>query len=236
MVGQFERYAATKNWTLGTANVLVEGTTDVFYLQLAWQAWQRESGHDLFADGFSVFAAGLRDDGGVQGVTRELMTCHNLALRDAENRMGERRIVGLLDNDHAGRNQIHLVCQLDKRIKRYRDVFLLYPVLPTARTPDLQALERDTLRNNGPFEGLDLEIEDLLSDDLLREFEHANPGMVTSRRKKAGRTHRELTRDGKWLLREHVQREAMMEDLLDLVRLLCALRSYLGLPFEGMRP
>ncbi|CAM4255704.1 hypothetical protein [Palleronia rufa] len=236
MAGQFERYAADKKWTPGTANVLVEGTTDVAYLQLAKEAWQRESGHDLFGDGFAVFAAGLKDDGGVQGVTRELTTCHNLARRDFENRMGERRIVGLFDDDHAGRKQMDLVCQLDFRIKPYRDVFLLHPVMPTVRTSDWQALRNNTLRDNRPFEGLDHEIEDLLSEDLLREFEHANPGVVTSRRERAGRVHRDLTPEGKRLLRDHAKREALMEDLLDLVRLLCTLRAYLGLPFDGMRP
>ena len=48
--------------------------------------------------------------------------------------------------------------------------------------------------------------------------------------------HREFTKAGKGRLQRYVAEEALVEDMIDLIRLICALRDYLGLEHESMRP
>lgn len=236
MIGLVERYANGKGWNVGTANVLVEGTSDVHYLRLARDIWQRESNRDLFDSGFAVFAAGLKDDGGVQGVVRELQTLRQMASQDAASLMMERKFVGLFDNDHAGRKHARMLCEMDFRVKHYRDVFLLHPVMPASNGVLGPELQRRAEAQNGICAGLDWEIEDFLPKDLIRGFCDANPGALIREQKMAGRVHREFTKVGKGRLQRYVAEEALIKDMIDLIRLICALRDYLGLEHQSMRP
>ncbi|TNF13004.1 MAG: hypothetical protein EP320_10520 [Rhodobacteraceae bacterium] len=236
MIGLVDRYANGKGWNVGTANVLVEGTSDVRYLRLARNLWRRESNHDLFDSGFAVFEAGLKDDGGVQGVVRELQALRQMASQDTANLMTDRKFVGLFDNDYAGRKHARMLCEMDFRVKHYRDVFLLHPVMPASNGvlgPDLQ---RRAEAQNRSCAGLDWEIEDFLPEDLIRGFCNANPEALISEKEMAGRVHREFSRKGKGQLQVYVQEEALLEDMIEVVRLICALRDYLGLAYEKMLP
>lgn len=236
MIGLVERYANGKGWNVGTANVLVEGTSDVRYLCLARDLWQRESNRDLFDSGFAVFEAGLKDDGGVQGVVRELQALRQMAFQDTASLMTERKFVGLFDNDHAGRKHARMLCEMDFRVKHYRDVFLLHPVMPASNGVIGPALWHRTEAQNGSCTGLDWEIEDYLPDDLIRGFCNSNPRALIRERRMAGRVHREFTREGKGRLQRYVEEEALVEDMVEFIRLICALRDYLGLEHESMRP
>ena len=236
MIGLVERYAISKGWDVGTANVLVEGTSDVLYLRLARDLWLRESNHDLFDGGFAVFEAGLKDDGGVQGVVRELQALRQMASQDAASLMTERKFVGLFDNDDAGRKHARMLCEMDFRVMSYRDVFLLHPVMPTSNGvlgPDLRCRAE---AQNRSCDGLDWEIEDFLSEDLISEFCNEHPGAIFLEHKMAGRVHREFTRAGKRMLQTYVQQEARVEDMIEVTRLICSLRDYLGLEHKKMRP
>lgn len=236
MIGLVDRYANGKGWNIGTANVLVEGTSDVRYLRLARDLWQRESSHDLFDSGFTVFEAGLKDDGGVQGVVRELQTLRQMASQDAANLMTERKFVGLFDNDDAGRKHARMLCEMDFRVKHYRDVFLLHPIMPTSNGVLGPELKRRAEAQNGSCEGLDWEIEDYLSEDLIRGFYNAHPGTLVSKQEMAGRVHHEFNRAGKRQLQDYVAEEALVEDMTEIILLICSLRDYLGLEHEAMRP
>lgn len=236
MIGLVETYAQQKRWTVGTVNVIVEGTSDVHYMRLARDLWQRESNHDLFDSGFAVFEAGLRDDGGVQGVVRELQTLRQIAFQDAVNLMSERRFVGLFDNDRAGRKSMNQLCEMDFRVKAYRDVFLLHPTMPVSDGILGVSLQRRAEAQNGSCKGLDWEIEDFLADDLMQGFRSAYPGMITREQEMAGRVHREFTREGKRQLRTYVRDEASVGDMIEVIYLICALRDYLGLEYKTMRP
>ena len=236
MTGLVETYANGKGWSVGTANVLVEGTSDVLYLRLARDLWKRESKHDLFASGFAIFEAGLRDDGGVQGVVRELQALRQMASLDTAGRMAERKFVGLFDNDDAGRTHANMLCKMDFRVKLYRDVFLLHPVMPASNGVLGSDLQRRTEAQNRSCAGLDWEIEDFLPDDLVRDFCNANPGALERERRLAGRLHRDFSKDGKRQLQAYVRREAVVEDMVEVIRLICSLRDYLGLEHEKMRP
>jgi hypothetical protein len=234
--GLVEIYATRKGWNVGTANVIVEGTSDVRYLRLARDLWQRESNHDLFDSGFAVFEAGLKDDGGVQGVVRELQTLRQMASQDAASLMTERKFVGLFDNDHAGRKHARMLCEMDFRVKHYRDVFLLHPIMPASNGVLGPELQRRAEAQNGSCAELDWEIEDFLPEDLIQGFRNLQPGAVIREHKMAGRVHRELSKRGKGQLQAYVQQEALVEDMIEVVRLICALRDYLGLDHEKMRP
>lgn len=236
MIGLVERYAKGKGWNVGTANVLVEGTSDVRYLRLARDLWQRESNHDLFDSGFAVFEAGLKDDGGVQGVVRELQTLRQMASQDAASLMTERKFVGLFDNDHAGRKHARMLCEMDFRVKHYRDVFLLHPIMPVSNGVLGRELQRRAEAQNSSCEGLDWEIEDFLSEDLIREFCDVHPRALIQKQKMAGRVHHEFSRDGKGQLQAYAAKEALVEDMIEVIHLICALREYLGLEYEAMRP
>lgn len=236
MLGLVETYAKGKGWNVGTANVLVEGTSDVLYLRLARDLWKRESKHDLFDSGFAVLESGLKENGGVQGVIRELQTLRQMASQDAASLLAERKFVGLFDNDHAGRKHARMLCEMDFRVKLYRDVFLLHPVMPDsngALGPDLQYLAET---QNRSCAGLDWEIEDFLPEDLISGFCIANPGSLISVQEMASRVHREFTREGKRRLQRYVAQEADVADLTEIIRLICSLRDYLGLEHKAMRP
>ncbi|WP_065332134.1 hypothetical protein [Tritonibacter mobilis] len=236
MTGLVERYANGKGWNVGTANVLVEGTSDVRYLRLARDLWQRESHHDLFDSGFAVFEAGLKDDGGVQGVVRELQTLRQMASQDATNLMTERKFVGLFDNDHAGREHARMLCEMDFRVKHYRDVFLLHPIMPVSNGVLGPELQRRAEAQNSSCAGLDWEIEDFLSEDLVREFCNGHPRALIRKYEKAGRVHHEFSRAGKAKLQAYAVEEALIEDMIEVIHLICSLRDYLGLEHEAMRP
>lgn len=236
MIGLVERYARGRGWNVGTSNIIVEGTSDVRYMCLARDLWQRESKHDLFNSGFSVFEAGLKDDGGVQGVVRELQALRQMASQDTASLMQERKFVGLFDNDHAGRRHAEMLCEMDFRVKHYQDVFLLHPVMPVSNGTLGPKLQRRAEEQNRSCMGLDWEIEDYLPEYLIRGFCNANPGALFREQKMAGRVHREFTKEGKGRLQVYVAEEALVEDMIEVIRLICALRDYLGLEYQPMCP
>jgi hypothetical protein len=84
-------------------------------------------------------------------------------------------------------------------------------------------------RDNATFPKLVWELEDTLSEDLLRAFEHDWPDDIQSRQYVGGRTHRNFTRDGKHRLHRFVREYATLDELVDVIRLLRALRDYLRL-------
>lgn len=53
--------------------------------------------------------------------------------------------------------------------------------------------------------------------------------MITERRRESDKTYHELTKDGKIALHRLVQREATLEDLIGVVRIVAMIRSMLGL-------
>ncbi|MHC9234290.1 hypothetical protein ACX9MO_01480 [Pseudooceanicola sp. 502str34] len=89
---------------------------------------------------------------------------------------------------------------------------------------------------NSSCAGLDWEIEDFLSEDLIREFCNAHPRALVRKQEMAGRVHYEFSRAGKGQLQGYVAEEALVDDVIELIRLICALRDYLGLEHEKMCP
>lgn len=230
MAALVELFAAQIGWKIGKYNVVVEGTTDVSVIQHAAQLHRKATGVDAFGDGFAVVAAGFADDGGVEGVNRRLSAARQNADADRDANGALRfRFIGLFDNDYAGNKAIGLACSIDRRVVRYRDVFLLHPRMPLASPFPDPSLEQNTTSLNGAFAGMDWEIEDYLSEDFKARFESQNPAAVKKRVSRGGRTHRDLTREGKRAFHAFIREQAEYRDMTDIIRVIRALRSYLGM-------
>ncbi|OEO31727.1 hypothetical protein VW23_001040 [Devosia insulae DS-56] len=139
------------------------------------------------------------------------------------------RFIGLFDNDRAGRRALARACEFDRRLVPYQDVFLLQPVMPVALVQGVARLRADGIALNKGLEALDWEIEDLLSQRLLANFEQRFPDCVLDTHNVRGKYHREFTRQGKVELRKYALAHATVADVDDILRLVKALRSYFGL-------
>ncbi|WP_246675903.1 hypothetical protein [Mesorhizobium sp. B2-1-3] len=212
--------------------MVLEGTSDVAFLEHAAGLHSRAFGGAILDADFAVVAAGFGDDGGVDGVNRRLNMMRQLADTDRDPSGAiVYRFIGLLDNDWAGRNALEAACKFDRRLCAYTDLILLHPVMPVL-TAGAVNLETEMIQANRQFTKLNWEIEDLCSERLLAAFEVINPGAVTARRSAAGRTHREFDRKAKAELRRYFLREASLGDVREMLALLKALRSYVFLPYH----
>jgi hypothetical protein len=232
MISVVEQYAASLGWHIGRTNVLVEGTSDVTLLGHASSLHAQAHGTVIIDGDFSIFAAGRGDDGGVDGVKRGLITFRQVADVDRDASGAQRyRFVGLFDNDFAGRNAFNVMPLVDPRIERYKDIFLLQPIMPPIGDGIADRLIETTIANLS-YSGLDWEIEDLCAENWLVQFETANPRAVLSRSNVGGRTHREIDRAAKAdLVRLFIQ-TATLADARELVMLLKLMRGYLGVSYN----
>ncbi|WP_162599090.1 hypothetical protein [Pseudomonas aeruginosa] len=122
-------YAGKLGMQIKRRNVLVEGTSDVALIHLVGQLEKQRSGLDFLED-LAFLAAGEREQGGVDGLLRELITFRSLG-RNVMDANGKQiyRFVGLFDNDHAGRRAIATAKSVGGLLE-YRDVFRLMPIMP----------------------------------------------------------------------------------------------------------
>lgn len=235
MTSLVQQVAAQLQWRIAKNTVVVEGTSDVTFLEHAASLYERAQGGNIFDSDFAVVAAGFRDDGGVDGVNRRLNMMRQLADADRDGSGAIiYRFIGLLDNDRAGRNALETACKFDRRLAAYSDLVLLHPVMPVL-TPSTINLEREIFTANQQFRGLDWEIEDLCSQRLLTAFEAAHPRSIAGRRSVGGRIHFDFERRAKPDLKRFFLREAALEDVGEMLSLLKALRSYAELPHQFIR-
>jgi hypothetical protein len=222
-------YSAQRNWTLRPNIVLVEGTLDEALFKRADELSNR-AGRTLLGDEISFVAAGRRDRGGTFGVARELITLRSIApcVLDRSGRPAY-RVMGLVDNDNAGRRIIGDVLRLDRSAFEFRDIVALRPVCPEFTKPDPQDRKHECDLVNLPYKTLDWEIEDVLSQRLFQEFEKNHADKVSRRECEGDKTHYELTVSGKTALHRLVQTESTLEDLDGVVEVVKMVRTLLGL-------
>ena len=228
-----ESFANTLGWEIRECNVIVEGTSDVAVFWLAAALYYQKHQIAILGDRVAILAAGRGNDGGVDGVNRRLHAARQIADvdRDRDGRL-RFRFIGLYDNDRAGRRGIDIACNFDRRLLRYGDLFLLHPIMSPAAGADHVDLRRRIEAENAPFRGLDWEIEDLLSERILLQFENLNRGAVLHVHECGGRKHRDFSRDGKMQLHKFLPGNAGLEDVLEVVKLIRALRDYLRLKVD----
>ena len=236
MITLVEQFCQQIGWNVGECTVVVEGTSDVAYFERASMLYKQTHGNAILGTDFAVVAAGQRDDGGVDGVNRRLNAARQIAEADRGPMGATRyRFVGLFDNDRAGRRALDNACRFDRRLNPYVDLFLLHPVMPILNANPQSSLKIDILKANQPFAGLDWEVEDLCSESLLARFEANNPSAVTNKVVVSGRIHRDFDRLAKPELKKYFLQHAVLSDVHEMVKLLVALRSYLGLRYSHFR-
>jgi hypothetical protein len=209
--------------------VLVEGTTDAELFQLASRIEREKTGIDLMAGGLAILAAGMGDLGGTRGVLRELTCLRGMARTCLlPNGRPRYRFVGLFDNDKAGKQAVRAAHEFDSSVLEYKDVFRLWPVMPEPGNLDPGSMQKAFETANAPYKGLDWELEDLLPPTFMEAFVADHPGAVGRTVRLQGKTHRDLTRDGKARLHRFIKQNAVHDDILEVIQLMKRLRFYLG--------
>lgn len=235
MVGVVELWAQQLGWRVRKGNVIVEGESDVFYFEHAAWLYKRKYGIDPFGDDFSVIAAGRADAGGVDGVNERFRAARELAAVDVHpDGAVKYRFIGLFDNDDQGRRAFGRGAGLSRRIEGYRDLFLLHPVMPLANGANAATIKQRAIDLNRDYLHLDWETEDLVSPEIYRVFEAEYIHEITRSKTVAGKTHRDLTWTGKVKLQQCVREYAELEDLLEFIVLIRALRNYLRLRMDHL--
>lgn len=226
-----ERHGHTLGLALSRRTVFVEGTTDEDLFRLAVTSERQRTGIDLTGDGLAVIAAGTADNGGVDGVVRQLTGFRFMAtscfLPDGRQQY---RFVGLLDDDRAGREGVKRAKERDKGAIEYRDLFRIRPVMPLHSDRDPSSLQNKFEAENLPYRGLDWEVEDMLPESFCEEFARSCPGAITKVASVGGKVHREMTRDGKARFHRFIKEYAVHADLQGVIATIRALRFYLGMP------
>ena len=234
--GLVEGFSAKLGWSICARNVIVEGTSDVALFNLAGRLYRERHNVAIVGGEISILHAGYGDEGGVDGLNRRLNAARQLA--DADRSLDgslKYRFIGLFDNDNAGRQAVSNACDFDRRLRRCGDLFLLNPVMPLAQGADYRVLQQRFETHNAAFKGLDCEVEDLLSERLLSAFEDECPNAVVDDFERAGFKHREFTKDGKRQLQQFVTKHAKFDDLIEIVKLIRALRDYLRLQIDHIQ-
>ena len=227
-------YGDALGWTLRPRTILVEGTRDVEYFQLAARLEFEKSGLELVGEDLAIIAAGEKENGGTRGVCRELIRLQGYARTSLlPNGRTRYRFIGLFDNDKAGREAVKGIRNFDASILEYKDVFRLRPSMPCSGNLDPKTLEKTFERLNANYKGLIWEIEDLLADDFVEAFMVEYPNATLKTDIMGDKVHREFSIDGKAHLYRYVMDNAMLEDLLGIVDVIRALRFYLHLPKAG---
>lgn len=225
-------YAARRQWVIGDCNVLVEGESDLAICERASLLHEQSCGAALLGPQFRIIPAGFGRQGGVRELEQQFQTLQSLIDSDSGLPLRERvRVIALFDDDDAGRRAFRAVTGRYSKWRPNVDVFLVrrqYPALPIGDPGYASAL--NTV--NSAWHGLDCEIEDLISAELLRGFAISNPrSLRASPVIRSNGHHFEWNApDGfKRLLRRHIEQRATLQELDGIIRLLAFLRSVFGL-------
>ncbi|MGN6139337.1 MAG: hypothetical protein ACTHNV_10660 [Ralstonia sp.] len=225
------RYGAALGLTVRSRTILVEGTTDAELFEFASRMEYEVTGMDLLGQELAFVAAGERDRGGTHGVIRELIALRGMARTCLSSDGRPRyRFIGLLDNDNAGRQAVKLARTIDNSILEYKDVYRLWPVMPSPGNLDPGSVQRAFERENAGYKGLDWEMEDLLPTTFVDAFISEYPQAVTRASEINGKLHRDFTADGKARFHRFIKLNALYADLKGVIETLRAIRHCLGLP------
>ena len=212
---------------LAHCNLMVEGTTDVQYFEIASDLYQKVQGTPLIDADFRVFAVGEGNEGGTHGIHERLRQLSgNLRVDpvDAEGR--EIRVVCLMDDDHAGKGTFTL---LKNSFKPWQDIFRVQRVFPTG-TRDPSTFGRMWNRVNKEWKDLPCETEDLIKRDLLDYFVSENANALKSPVSEIGDAyHFDFNGYVKPALARFLRKHATLEDILGLVNVLNEFRWLMGL-------
>ena len=226
-----ERHGLGLGLALRPRTVFVEGTSDEDLFRMAVRFEMQKTGIDLTGDGLAVLAVGVGDGGGVDSVVRLLNGFRFMAPSCLlPNGRQKYRFIGLFDDDRAGREAVRRARELDKSAIEYRDVFRIRPVMPLHGDRDPTSLQKRFETENLPYKGIDWELEDLLPESFHEAFAEGCLDGIVKVTTAGGKTHRDLTRDGKAKFHRFVKQHAVHADLHGVITTIRALRFYLGMP------
>ncbi len=221
-------WAKRKGWDLVKCNVMFEGTTDVAYCRIADRLYFEKQKRMLLDSEFCVFAIGEGAEGGTEGIKERLRTLQEM-LRD-EPEGSPIRVICVLDDDSAGKGTFNL---LKGRFRPWADIFRLQRRTPRT-TRDPKSFENKWIEENAPWSGLDCDIEDLISKNLLDAFVSENPGCEREPLKQLGGAHHfKFQGFQKAKLVKFADEWASYDDMLDLIEMLRSFRWLLGLDADG---
>jgi hypothetical protein len=223
----FRSYGRLEGWEFRDNNLMVEGTTDVRYLEIANQRYVEESGRSLIDGSFGVIAIGEAGDEKLNTLWR----IRRLSGQDGKERSC--RVVAVLDDDAAGRDAF---LHIERRGARaWADLFLLRRRNPQVDQPSSFKKQSDELNRsylqNRQFYCV---IEDLIDFEVVDEFQRQHPRCLRRDIDECdGAFHVDIHKDYKGKLVRFVDENALLSDVSQLIELLKAFRSLLRLPVEG---
>jgi hypothetical protein len=224
-------YAEQKGWRIGRRNLLVEGTIDVAYCELASSLFARHHGLHLVDDQFRVVASGLFDQGGVRGVVREMLSLHGRAESDSSLPKSSRvRMLPMFDDDDAGRRCFGKLTDPDFPFRPFHDLFLLKRAYPSLKIGSSGF--RDAVKDlNRDWRELDCEIEDLLDRELLAGFcDERNDALKTPPIHRGPAHHYDFNGHCKGSLLKYAKQLADLPEVVGIVRMLQYFRGLFDLP------
>lgn len=226
-----EWYASQRGWNLKRCSVMVEGTSDVDYFYHASLLYEKANGTPLLDEQFSIFSAGLGDEGGTYGISERFPTLYNLADIDSKNNPKLKyTVIALVDDDKMGRAAANGISKGHRSIIQYEVIFRLRRKMPF-RAGSATKLEQKTKDENLEFDSLDCVIEDLISLDFHNKFTTQMPTALSKPSTiKGNGVHHYLTDSGKRELLKYTIKYATISDLQALVDVLKSLRTYVRLP------
>lgn len=227
-------FAAQRGWPFTTCNIMFEGTTDVDHLHIANNLYSTERGLHLLEKDLAVFAVGKRDQGGTENLVQALQTLSSLMRDDPDDVNGERfRVLAVVDNDIPGKKALYNLTK-NVGLREYESVIVLRHSLP-AVTQDPHDLKTRIEAANSKWPGLDCEIEDFISESVLRAFAADYPNArVGEPDIRDGAYHFNWVGPMKPQLVRYVREYATIDDLARMIELLRFLRFLLRLPPDGI--
>ena len=77
-------------WPIAARNIMLEGTLDVAYYELADSLYRREHGRALLDGELSLFAVGEREHGGTLNIRDKFVTLRDVLSKDPVDRSGKK--------------------------------------------------------------------------------------------------------------------------------------------------
>lgn len=139
------------------------------------------------------------------------------------------RFVALFDDDKAGKQAVRAAKDFDTSLLEYKDLFRLWPVMPMPGNIDPGAMQKAFEKENAAYKGMEWEAEDLVAHEFYEAFLSDHPTALLKSASRDGKTHRDLTSDGKARFHRYIRQNAIRKDMSGVIDVLKALRFYLGL-------
>lgn len=230
----FRTYGRLEGWVFKDNNVMVEGTIDVRYLEIANQRYVDAGGQSLIDGSFGPLAIGEAEEGGTYGMKEKLNTLWRIRRLAAQDGSGSLcRVIAVVDDDPAGRDAFRHIAQRGAR--PWVDLFLLRRRNPQVDQPahfkgECEKLNHNYLQDRQFF----CVIEDLIDFGVIDEFRRQHPECLKRDiHECAGAFHVDIHRDYKGKLVRFVDDNALLGDVTRLVELLKAFRCLLRLPVDA---